>query len=91
MKITRSQLKEIIREEIQKLNERSDYGLMVYPSTQQDKSKIQKWLDVSDYYAEWDREGYFLFPEKRSSYNSLEDELGREFLKRKINARFEGV
>jgi hypothetical protein len=73
------------------MNESSDHGLMVYPSTRQDQSKIQKWLDSSDYYAEWDRDGYFLFPEKRSLYNKLEDELGKEFNKHRINARFEGV
>jgi hypothetical protein len=91
MKLTKSQLKEIIREEIKNVSEANEAGLMVYPSTRQDQAKIQKWLDSSDYYAEWDREGYFLFPEKRSAYNSLEDELGKEFGKLRINVRFEGV
>ena len=79
------------KESINEANEGMESGLMVYPSTPRDKAKIQKWLDSSDYYGEWAREGYFLFPEKRSSYDSLEDELGREFLKHKINVRFEGV
>lgn len=92
MKLTKIQLKQIIREEIQSLTEkRNEHGLMVYPSTRQDQVKIQKWLDSSDYYAEWNRGGYFLFPEKKSAYNSLEDELGKQFGKRRINARFEGV
>ena len=84
-------LRKLIREEIQRFNEGMESGLMVYPSTPRDKAKIQKWLNSSDYYGEWAREGYFLFPEERSSYDSLEDELGREFLKHKINVRFEGV
>jgi hypothetical protein len=91
MKLTKTQLKEIIREEIKNVSEAKETGLMVYPSTRQDQVKLEKWLDSSDYYAEWNRGGYFLFPEKRSAYNSLEDELGKEFGKRRINARFEGV
>ncbi len=91
MKLTKSGLKEIIREEIKKINERNDQGLIVYPSTRQDKDKIQKWVDTSDYYAEWDREGYFMFPEKPSMYDELERELEKEFNKLKINARFEGI
>jgi hypothetical protein len=92
MKITKNELKEIIREEIKKMNEdRPENGLMVYPSTRQDKAKIEKWLDSSDYYAEWDNKGYFWFPEKKVLYNQLENELGKIFNKLKINVRFDGV
>ena len=91
MRLTERILRKLVREEIKRLGEGKESGLMVYPSTPRDKAKIQNWLDSSDYYGEWEREGYFLFPEERISYSSLEDELGREFLKHKINVRFEGV
>lgn len=91
MKITKSQLKEIIREELSNMNEAKETGLYVTPKSNADKQKIEKFLDTSDYYGEWDREGYFFFPEKPSEYDSLEKELDKEFLKRKISARFEGI
>ncbi len=91
MKLTRTRLKEIIRDEIKKINENSETGLMVYPSTSQDKFKIDKWLETADWFGGWDREGYFFFPENQSMYDELEKELEKEFYKLKINARFEGI
>jgi hypothetical protein len=91
MKLTKSQLKEIIREEIKNVSEAKETGLMVFPITKQDETKIIKWLERSDYFAEWWRYGYFLFPEKKSNYDDLERELEKEFRKYNINARFEGV
>lgn len=91
MKLTKSQLKEIIREELSKMNEANDTGLYVTPTSNQDKQKIEKFLDTSDYYGEWNREGHFFFPEKPEDYDNLEKELDKEFQKRKISARFEGI
>jgi hypothetical protein len=91
MKLTKTQLKEIIREEIKNVSEAKETGLMVYPITKQDETKILKWLERSDYWGEWQRGGYFLFPEKKSNYDDLERELEKEFRKYDIDARFEGV
>ncbi len=75
------------------LNEgNEEKGLMVIGRTTLDNNKIQKWLDKSDYHAEFNaREGYWLFPEEEDTYDALEAELEKEFSKAGINARFEGI
>lgn len=73
------------------INEKKEYGLYVYPTTQADFKKLEKWLNDSDYYAEVDsNRGYVFFPEEKENYDSLETELDKEFNKSKISARFEG-
>ena len=67
-------------------------GLMVFGKTTLDNNSIGDMIDESDYYAEWNtREGFWLFPEEEGNYDSLEIELQREFNKRGIDARFEGI
>ena len=75
------------------MNERkSESGLMVFGRTPMDNTEIGKWLDKSDYHAEWNaREGYWLFPEDEDGYDELESELDKAFNKAGINARFEGI
>jgi len=88
----KSELKAIIKEEIQKLNEERDTGLYVIASSPQDNKKIQRWMDKSDYSAEYDaRENYWVFYEDESTYDALETELTKEFNKHNISARFEGM
>lgn len=73
------------------LVEKAETGLYVYPSSQADFKKLEKWLDASDYYGEVDdRRGFVFFPEKKQNYDALEMELDKEFVKAKISARFEG-
>lgn len=91
MKLTKKQLKEIIREEIQNLNESKHMGLMVFPSSLSDKQKIQRFLGSSIYSGEWDKGGYFFFPEEKWAYDALERELEKKFSSLGINARFEGI
>ena len=82
-------LTEFINENI--ISEKKEYGLYVYPTTQADFKKLEKWLKDSDYYAEADsNRGYVFFPEEKENYDSLETELDKEFNKAKISARFEG-
>jgi len=72
--------------------ESGESGLMVFGRSTIDNNKIQKWLDTSNYTAEWNaREGYWLFPEDEDSYDELEMELDKAFTRAGINARFEGV
>ena len=52
MKITKNELRKIIKEEIKRLTESSS-GLMVYPSSPTDNKKIEKFVKDSDYYAEF--------------------------------------
>lgn len=82
-------LNEFINENI--ISEKKEYGLYVYPTTQADFKKLEKWLKDSDYYAEVDsNRGYVFFPEEKENHDSLETELDKEFNKAKISARFEG-
>jgi len=88
-KLTEQRLRRIIREEIQSMNEglpppagRSPgtvpLGLKLIPKSKEDKDKIQKILDKT-YYRKWyrwdSRNGYFIFPEKKSCWHDLEDEI----------------
>lgn len=67
-------------------------GLIVQGVTDEDNSKIGKWLKgVTDYHAEWNREGYWFFEEKESSYDELELALDENFYSLNIDARYEGV
>lgn len=92
MKITKSQLKEIIRDELSNLKERNETGLYVTPSTDRDKQKIENWLKTSQYHAEWNRrDGYFIFPEKPNAYDRLERELDKIFTKLGVDVQFEGI
>lgn len=75
----------------QPIVEKAETGLYVYPSSQADFKKLEKWLDASDYYGEVDdRRGFVFFPEEKQNYDALEMELDKEFVKAKISARFEG-
>ncbi len=80
--------------ESKSLTERyNETGLNVIPSTPADFKKLEKWLNDSIYTAEVKiegKQGYFFFPEEKENYDSLETELGKEFNKAKISARFEG-
>ena len=69
----------------------SEPGLMVFPRTREDNLRLTRWLDDADYYAEWNAEGYWLFPEAPEGYDELERELEQEFSMHDINARFEGI
>lgn len=75
------------------LNEaKKETGLMAFGKTSLDNNKINKWLGKSDYHANWKAgDGYWLFPEIEDSYDELEAELEKEFIKAGINARLEGV
>lgn len=74
------------------VNEATETGLMVVPRTNLDANKIQKWVDKSGMYGEWDaREGYFLFPEEEDGFDELEMELTKELDKLGVNYRIEGV
>lgn len=82
-------LNEFVNEKM--TNEKSESGLYVYPSTQSDFAKLEKWLEDSDFYGEVDdRRGFVFFPEKKQNYDALEMDLEKEFVKFKISARFEG-
>jgi hypothetical protein len=74
------------------VNEATETGLMVVPRTNADANKIQKWVDKSGMYGEWDaREGYFLFPEEEDGFDELEAELTKELDKLGVNYRIEGI
>ena len=78
----------------QDVNEKKqELGLYVTGRTSSDNNKIGKWLEDSDFHAEWNaRDGYWLFPaDDESEYDELEKELDKEFAKHHINARFEGI
>lgn len=66
-------------------------GLMVIGRTKSDNDKIGEFIKSSDYWAEWNEEGYWLFDEKEETYDALERELDKEFIKLKIDARFDGI
>jgi hypothetical protein len=67
-------------------------GLMVTGRTSADNNKIGDIADDLGYHAEWNhREGYWLFPEEEDMYDELEAELEKAFIKKKVNARFEGI
>ena len=89
----KSELKQLILEVKQELlTESKDTGLYVIASSPQDNKRIQKWIDKSPYYAEYDaRENYWLFDEDENSYDNLEKELDKEFNKNNISARFEAI
>ena len=85
---------EIDRLAPQKLKENmsGESGIMVFGRTPLDNSAIGEFIEEEDYYyAEWNREGFWFFPEQEDSYNDLEKALDREFAKRGIDARFEGI
>ena len=70
----------------------NDSGLMVIGKTTLDNNSIGDVVEEEGYYAEWNpREGYWFFPEEVDMYDDLEMELDKHFVKRGINARFEGV
>ena len=65
-------------------------GLIVNPSTESDLIKIKLFLDVSDFYAEFDEENEcFLFPEDSALFDVLENTLEVEFITFGISANFE--
>jgi hypothetical protein len=71
---------------------KEESGLMVIGRTPLDNNSIGDFVEEEGFHAEWDaREGYWLFPEEEENYDNLEIELEREFNKRGINARFEGI
>jgi hypothetical protein len=77
-----------------KLKESNNFegtGLIVTGRTQIDNNEISDMLDETNYYGVWNViEGYWFFPEKEETLDSLEMELSEEFAKRGINAKFEG-
>jgi hypothetical protein len=64
---------------------------MVIGRTPIDNNKIGEWVQKSGYHAEWNPEGYWLFPEEEYNYDNLEMEISKEFDLEGINARFEGI
>ena len=77
-----------------KLKENMDQmsGLMVFGRTPIDNNAIGEFIEEDDnYYAEWNKEGFWFFPEEESLYDELEQALDIEFNERGINARFEGI
>lgn len=70
-------------------NSNNKTGLKVYGRTQIDNNKISDFIEHSDFYGEWNWEGYFFFPEDESTLDELESELTKEFDNLDIYARFE--
>lgn len=67
-------------------------GLMVYGITQLDRDEIGDFIKSSDYHAEYNNEFQsWFFPEDEENYDQLEYDLNREFYKKGIDARFEGI
>jgi hypothetical protein len=75
------------------INEKAkETGLMFTPRGSADATKMQKALEKSDLYGEWNaREGYFFFPEKTENYDNLELELQKLVDNNDINGYFEGI
>ena len=74
-----------------KENKSGESGIMVFGRTPIDNNAIGEFIEEEDYYAEWNREGFWFFPEQEDLYDGLEKALDREFAERGINARFEGI
>ena len=67
-------------------------GLMVIGRTDSDNKKIEAAIEDAGFHGEWNsREKYWFFPEKKSEYDNLERELDKVFIKKGIDARFEGI
>ena len=65
-------------------------GLIVKPSTREDRALLNDFFNNSDYYAEYDSEwDCFMMPESEDTIDSLEMELTELFTARNISARFE--
>jgi hypothetical protein len=81
---TKKKLKETISDE--------KTGLNVTPSSDDDKEKLDAWLEESDFYGEYDpmTNSYF-FPEAPELYDELEQNLQDEFESFDIRVRFEGL
>jgi len=81
---TKKKLKETISDE--------KTGLNVTPSSDEDKEKLDAWLEESDFYGEYDpmTSSYF-FPEAPELYDELEQNLQDEFESFDIRVRFEGL
>ncbi len=76
------------------MEQKQESGLIVTPKTSTDAKKLQRLIDSPDfdYYAEYNsREGFFMFPESESQYDSLEVNLQDIFNDNDIDARFEGI
>ena len=66
-------------------------GIMVFGKTPIDNNAIGEFIEEEDYYAEWNKEGFWFFPEQEDLYDGLEKALDSEFNKRGIDASFEGI
>ena len=89
MKLTKTKLKEIIREEIQNLNEGVD-TLYIYASTSNDHKKFKKWLSKSMFHGEEVRNEYFKFDvDGQRDADSLEAEIDKAINKLNISVRYE--
>jgi len=87
--LTKSKLKEIIKEEIQRLNESVD-TLYVYATTPNDHKKFKKWLSKSEFYGEEFRNDYFKFDvSDQHDADSLEREIDKSINKLNISVRYE--
>jgi hypothetical protein len=65
-------------------------GLIIYPRTSADRYVINKFLNDSDYYAEYDSESNcWLLPEAKDSIDYLEDELTEIFNGMNVNYKIE--
>jgi hypothetical protein len=69
----------------------SGTGLIVVGRTRLDNDLIDQVLEEEGYYGIWNpREGYWFFPEGEDTMDRLENELEDIFIRKGINARFEG-
>ena len=102
MKLTKTQLREIIKEQVQKLLKEQDSsefygpGLAVEPRNSIDRDNIEFMLDdvfpLDQYNALWNAAGgYYFFREDEQNLDALEVKLSKEFRKREINARIDHV
>lgn len=90
-KMIGSTKKEVIDETLNEGNDFGGAGLLVYGRTKIDNDLIDQVLEEEGYYGIFNaRENYWFFPEGEETIDQLENDLENIFIKKGINARFEG-
>jgi hypothetical protein len=90
-KMIGSTKKEVIDETLNEDNDFGGAGLLVYGRTKIDNDLIDQVLEEEGYYGIFNaRENYWFFPEGEETIDQLENNLENIFIKKGINARFEG-
>ena len=90
-KITGKAKEEVIDEELNEGNDFGGAGLIVIGKTKKDNDLIDQAMEESDFYGIYNPlENYWFFPENKETIDRLENELETIFIKKGINARFEG-